>query len=120
MSEVLEFLKESNAIEGVYSVEAIKDAMDAWKFLANQGVITIPVIKQVHKILMENQMMEKKYVGAFRDCPVYIGGREALNWKLVQVALVNWIKAIPNAKTEEDCKKSHVQYEKIHWFCDGN
>lgn len=117
---VIEFLSESNKIESVYDDRSLADAKNAWQYLASQKVITIPVIKQVHKILMENQKLERKYIGAFRDCPVYVGGRECLRHRQIPTALVNWITKVKKANDWEDIKKLHVEYERIHPFVDGN
>lgn len=114
---VEEFLRESNAIEGVFGEEALTDALAAWQYLIGKDVMTKAVVLETHRILMARQDLEKKYKGAFRDIDVYIGGKKAMNPAIVGAMVGDWCARTmkkPNAKV------LHVFYEKIHPFVDGN
>ena len=117
-AELEEFLEESNAIEGEYSDEALEEAMEAWQFLIGRDSITIPGILQMHKILMKTRDLKEKYKGVLRDCPVYIGGREAMDHREIRAALKDWCRQT-NADNP-DWEALHISYERIHPFVDGN
>jgi len=68
-SREIEFLSESNAIEGEYSKRALEDAKEAWEYAKeNRAYITGPVILHIHKILM--QRIRPDIAGKLRKCDV--------------------------------------------------
>ena len=72
--QIAEFLKESNAIEGIFSPVALVDAQEAWDFaLANPNKFTIPWLLEIHRILL--QRLDPEIAGKLRKQDVYIGGR---------------------------------------------
>ena len=75
---IIEFLKESNAIEGVYDSDSLKQAIYAWEYISAQDEITPHDVLRTHKILMLNQKLLPDEKGYFRHCKVYIGGREGM------------------------------------------
>lgn len=118
-----EFLRESNAIEGVYDDASLQQAKYAWAYLKGQSEITIAVVLKVHKILMLYQPLMPDQKGYFRQCEVTIGGRYGEPWLNVPKKMGQWIKyanapATPHA--ESFIKVSHIDYENIHPFVDGN
>jgi len=123
-----EFIRESNAIEGVYGEEQFEDAKQAWKTLEQHTFISPHLIKEIHGILMQNRGawsepdFMKKYISKFRDCPVYIGGHEAMNSDLIPEAIQNWCYHMNTSKEKDEVKSKelHVEYESIHPFIDGN
>lgn len=119
MDKVTEFLKESNAIEGVYDDTALKHARYAWDFMLSQDEITKAVVLRTHAILMQKQPLEKHEIGAFRQCPVYIGMKAAIPYGVVPFNIENWCRAM-NAAGQGESKLLHVWYEKTHPFVDGN
>lgn len=127
--EVIEFLRESNAIERVYDEDSLQQAMYAWEYISAQEEITPHDILRTHKILMLNQKLMPDEKGYFRHCKVYIGGREGMEYKKISKAILHWchdmnINSIHRDNTEQDkeeiSKKLHVEYETIHPFVDGN
>ena len=123
LSEVLEFLRESNAIEGIYSAEALEDAGKAWGFLIDQlniGEHMAPeaIILKTHELLGTRIM--PAIAGKLRDCAVYIGGHEAPKHYAVSVLLDEWIKRYWHAETWSKIKKAHIAFEHIHPFQDIN
>ena len=118
MTEIeLNFLRESNNIENVWDDVSLQQAILAWEYLKNKRKITIPVILKTHKILMKYQPIDEKYKGKFRQCAIYIGGREGKPWEFIPSIMSQWCIAI---NTSEEFQQTHVQYEWIHPFIDGN
>jgi Fic family protein len=118
--EECKFLKESNAIEQVYDEDSFLQALYAWQYLKKQKKLSVGVILKTHKILMLNRPILGCYKGYFRDCQVWIGGREGCPHYAIKELINNWIANANKDKTEEDIKKSHIWYENIHPFVDGN
>ena len=127
------FLLESNAIEDVFDEQSLKDALKAWKYLSKQDVLTIEVILETHKILMENQPLSELPEidkGRFRLQPVWIGGREGIEWSKIPPTMDEWIKDVDNTirasvinlneENEKRVKTDHVTFEHAHPFINGN
>lgn len=117
------FLEESNAIEGVYGDSALAEAKLAWHFLSKCDELTSEAINCAHGILMRGQPLENKYKGAFRDCPVMIGGKFGANHMKVPALITAWCEKYGQdnlPKTKEEIIKAHVKYEEIHSHLDGN
>lgn len=127
---VLEFLRESNAIERVYDDVSLKQAKKAWDFLVFVPELTVRTLLTLHQTLMEKQDLFPNEIGFFRTVPVYIGGREAMNSLKIVDNIEQWVlnanDLIQNGKNENPIflermvKEHHVKYEHIHPFIDGN
>ncbi len=128
--EEVEFLKQSNAIEGVEDYLSLQQAAFAWEWLKEQKKLTLTTLLKTHKILMLHQPLYPNEKGYFREVPVWVGGREGANWVTIRTLLRNWLMnvddLIKNGKREPDIfketmtKRHHVVYEQIHPFVDGN
>jgi len=116
----IQFLSESNAIEGVYDSDSLDQAIEAWKFLMSKDVLTHDVILKTHKILMLHTNLQPDEKGYFRQCEVRIGHRFGLNSSLVPSAMFKWIFESMRKHPKVDAKKLHVEFEMIHPFVDGN
>lgn len=121
MDKLNTFLEESNKIENVYDRKSLRNAHKAWKFIIKKKKLTIKNILKTHKILMENHLPEKD-LGKFRTCGVYVGSHVAPLYALVPIMMWEWVKKtqIPVQKMEGEIRASHVRFEKIHGFTDGN
>lgn len=127
---IKEFLKESNAIEGVYDEDSLNQAKFAWEYLSKQKSLTPYVICKTHKILMLNQPILPSDKGYWRNKMVFIGRSARLEHSLIKEAIYHWCfnvdDAIKNGKKESEIwreeitKTHHIEYEKIHPFIDGN
>ena len=129
-----EFIKESNAIERVYDDVSFHNAKRAWDYLDTHEFMSPELVKNVHDMLMDSDTswsepkLKSKYRGVFRDCPVYIGGHEAMKAEVVGSALMQWCYSMNSTskregtpdELEQVSRDLHVEYEGIHPFIDGN
>lgn len=124
--QIVEFLKESNAIEGVYGeYPALKDSLEAWDFAyKNRKEIDIDYILEIHRLLMKN--LNPRIAGKFRDCDVWIGGHRKIfvSEALLKSELKDVLSLINSANPPKDkeafAKHAHILFEKIHPFEDCN
>lgn len=112
------FLRESNAIEGVYDELSLEQAKRAWVYLTNHKSLTEKRILITHKILMDGKLPPAQ-CGAWRTCDVWIGGRQGARWQSVPHLMSEWIKKANKIRISE-IRSSHVEFEHIHPFIDGN
>lgn len=118
---LIEFLKESNAIEGVYDDQSLTDALQAWNYLMTRDVMTLSVIKETHRILMQHQPILPADKGNFRIEPVFVGGRSCAHWGLIPILILNkFCFQTMRFSPPPDWKELHITYERIHPFIDGN
>jgi len=120
----IEFLKESNAIEREYSDEALQDSKQAWmmaKICADEDV-SIDYILAIHRRLMKR--LNPRIAGNIRECDVWVGDRKCFNPEKIKLVLKDWCAGV-NCPFEEIVdeayiKQSHIRFEEIHPFEDGN
>jgi len=118
---IIQFLLESNAIEGVFDVISLEQAMKAWTYLIKQEKLTVDVLLKTHKILMLFQPLPSNEKGYFRRVPVWVGGREGLRFDKIPDAIDNWLNFMNDVDEEKvNAKKLHIMYEEIHPHTDGN
>ncbi len=98
-----------------------KFAFEYISLISNEKVISSKIIKDVHSLLLANQMQEN---GIYRKIDVLIGG--AVNKPtppfLIEKSIEKLIKKYKKSKKEffEKVALFHLKFEGIHPFIDGN
>lgn len=113
--KVKRFLKESNAIEGEHSEKALVDSLATWDFLMKKDELTQEDIFEAHRILMHN-FLEAEYVGKFRTVNVRVGSRHCPYWWDIPAGFKVWLENLMTMSP----MSSHIAFEGIHPFKDGN
>lgn len=121
--EITEFIKESNAIENVWTDQAIQDSFQAWEWLTDEMKdVTLMDILIVHKGILCK--LDPDIAGKLRSelkIDVQVGGRECVRYYDVPNRLSQWIVNVNKVIWDEgSIKGMHVAFEKIHPFADGN
>lgn len=130
-SQEIDFLRESNAIEDVWDEESLQQSIEAWLYIKNQPRLSSSNIKRTHRLLMKGKMApamshlepklaEKKYLGHYRDIPIYIGKRQGIPYWIIRDSVRYWANQANLPMEWEQIKEHHVTYERIHPFIDGN
>jgi Fic family protein len=122
--DIMEFLSESNKIEGVYDEQSLVQGKKAWDYLMKQNELTVENICKAHGILMKYHLPATEK-GHLRQCNVRVGSMIAPDHSLVRGLLYNWLISCETMdKSEytstEVVKFLHVVFERIHPFVDGN
>lgn len=125
--DVLEFLKQSNYIEGEKDPKALQDAMKAWRWaIQRQRKIDVEYVLKIHEYLAKR--VRPDIAGKIRHCEVSVGGRKGLVSGLIPAALLTWVEEVGASISlfkdvrdrEHAVKQLHVEFEKIHPFEDYN
>lgn len=127
-TDVIEFLEQSNFIEGEYDSSSLDDAIEAWKFLIDKKHLTAGYVLKTHAILMKSRNLREKHKGKFRDVGVIIGGNLCPPAKEIPQRIERWFDNInrTNFENADDktkvnvIKQMHIDFEHIHPFVDGN
>lgn len=114
-----EFLRESNAIEGVYDEDSLIQAWRAWEYILSVRTMSPGAILKLHKILMLHQPhLRPDERGYFRRVSVAVGGKTMMEWREAPGAVENFCIELNDPGT--DWKAAHIRFEQIHPFVDGN
>lgn len=119
--DIREFLKQSNAIEGVYGEDHVDESYHAWIFLRQLSPKTLlrpDDVIHVHSLILKN--INPHICGEFRSCEVTIGGRFGYPSNIVNKAIHEWVKHANRVITTDSIRENHIWFEMIHPFEDGN
>ena len=121
--DVKSYIKASNEIEGIYSEKENLQSLAAWAYLEQLGdTFTLGDIVTVQKLITINQEdLSPVEKGNFRgmggnNVNVSVGGRLAPDYSYVPDLMTKWIQDLP----EMTPLTSHIRFEAIHPFRDGN
>lgn len=126
--QIIEFIRESNAIEDVWTEDAIYDSYEAYNRLSyDVETLTLMDILIAHEQILKN--LDPEYAGKLRGelginvCFAFSTVKFCDYWQ-VGNKLCDWLRHVNDKKlpqwTEEDIKRFHVSFEDIHPFGDGN
>jgi Fic family protein len=117
----VEFLEQSNAIEGIYDGGSLDRAVGAWRYALGLKRLAPKTVCRIHGILMEGSMADPSWEGAFRPVGVRVGGYLAPPPGEVPGLMGEWCRetwVMPH--DFETVRRLHVRFERIHPFADGN
>lgn len=130
--QLVDFVGNSNKIEGIVGDDEIKQSIKAWQYLSKQRQLTHEVILKTHEIIMQN--LNPKIAGEYRknNVGVFANGvmiHKCLRWELVLEHMDSYIGRYKEGivagekgtrELNKDCKQAHIEFERIHPFEDGN
>jgi len=111
-----EYIRESNAIEDVYSDDAAEDSCAAYEYLRQHESLTHQRVKKTHEIILQNRQPD--IAGEYRAVNVRVGGDLPPDPADVESRMNSLLADEP--ETSLDAIEWHIDFEKIHPFRDGN
>lgn len=116
---LIKFIEHSNKIEGINDPREVPFSIIAWNDLIRLDRLFVGDILNVHKNIMMN--LRPDIAGKIRNCYVTVGGRSCPHPEFVEDLLDDWVFTYgKGVKTAAHAKQSHIDFERIHPFEDGN
>ena len=121
--KIIEFITQSNLIEGI-GEEGFEDSLKAFEYIMQvQTPLTRKHILKTHQLLMKS--LNPRIAGKIRTCNVRVGARVCPPIKMIPEKMHAFLYIINATITKERSKEryskiSHVDFELMHPFEDGN
>lgn len=123
---LLEFIEQSNKIEGIDNTKLTKDSLEAWRYLATQSELSDDVIKRTQKLIVQNQnkyfkeKKEKKHlrridIGQYRQEQVAVGRWDIIYFDPIKETFLKEWK-----KTGECMDYKWIESEIKQWIVNAN
>lgn len=112
-----DFIRESNAIEGIFGDEEVAQSLKAWEFLKDLKNVAKRDVLRVHAIILQD--LDPQIAGHLRKCNVRVGNDVKLPWAEVSFALDHLLME-NKPYNALSCISWHIQFENVHPFEDGN
>lgn len=116
--KIPEWIRESNLIENIDDPKEDRRSYMAWLWFKKQP-LTLESIKKVHRRITWKQLKGKDR-GNWRICNVRVGNRICPHYENVHRLMNEWIDHNKESLKKWTIKETHVEFEKIHPFRDGN
>lgn len=118
-----EYILNSNRIENVRNPAEHWQSLLAWEYLIDKTRLTLDVVLNTHKIIMQN--LWPSQAGHLRLVNVEVGGRGCPHHANVPELLDKWLREMTQqlanrAIVKKTPQEMHVEFEHIHPFRDGN
>jgi Fic family protein len=120
MNDMTKHITESNAIEGVFSLDEVERSLRVWEQLRAEKQLSHAVIKATQQHIVAAQAeLAPEAKGAYRSLlqvNVTVGNYRPPAWYDVDIAMQEWLDGYQNRKPWDN----HVLFEAVHPFVDGN
>src|SRR3990167_2157994 len=121
--DIKQYVHESNLIENIDDKAFDKQSLAAWSFISEEKELNFSNVCKLQKMitLLHDDLLphQKGYTRSMSKTNVYIGGKLAPAWWLVDGLLNNWLLDMNDWKTLDPIEM-HTRYEAIHPWSDGN
>lgn len=115
--QMKDYFHQSNLIEGYDSKVADEQSAVAWDYLSEVNQLDDHCIQKVQKIITLFQTdLQPDWRGYYRKIDVWIGGHKALRPEFIDLRMASWLNSLGKISP----KASHIDFEHIHPFVDGN
>lgn len=118
--DMYEHILQSNMIENVSGTREIATSLFAWKYLVTCNTVSKQTILNVHAMIMNN-LLPCSSIGTWRKLNVLINGstNNPPHFLLIEELMELWVKDFQSYQ-DLNPLSTHVQFENIHPFVDGN
>lgn len=120
-------VRESNLIEGVDSRFADFVCLGAWEYLRLRDQLQLNDLLFVHELVVASEHPFDETVGdwagEWRRSDIRVGDWVAPPWRQVRERVKTWLAELTHDLAYERLltpRETHVRFEKIHPFVDGN
>lgn len=115
--KIPEWIRESNLIEGVDDPKEDRRSYMAWLWFKKQPLTLKTILRLQKKIMWVHLDCRRDQRGKWRRVNVRVGSRVCPDYAEIHWLMEKWINKWADSPM---IKETHVEFEKIHPFVDGN